>query len=88
MIDGNRAFATAEAIGLDVKKVEDIANEDSLAEVMIAHLHVGEALKIEATPGFVIKGVAFVGYPGPKALAGIVKSVERCGKVICDGTGR
>ena len=88
VIDGNRAFAAAKAIGLDLKEVEKIANENSLAEVMIAHLHVGDALKIEATPGFVIKGVAIVGYPGPKALAEIVKSVERCGKVICDGVKR
>jgi protein-disulfide isomerase len=88
VIDGNRAFAAAEAIGLDVKKVEEIANDDSLTKVMIAHLRVGDALKIEATPGFVIKGVAIVGYPGPKALADVIHAVQQCGKVICDGATR
>jgi len=39
--------------------------------------------KIAATPGFVIKGVAIVGYPGPKTLAQVVASVEKCGQVIC-----
>ncbi|HWE77200.1 MAG TPA: hypothetical protein VG270_01665 [Pseudolabrys sp.] len=60
-----------------------IANEDKLADVMSAHVKLGDALAIQATPGFVIKGVAIVGYPGPKALAEIIASVEKCGVVIC-----
>jgi protein-disulfide isomerase len=63
--------------------VTSVANEDSLADVMKAHIRLGDALAIQATPGFVIKGVAIVGYPGPKALAGIIQSVQRCGAVIC-----
>ena len=50
---------------------------------MTAHLKLGDALAIQATPGFVIKGVAIVGYPGPKSLAEIIASVEKCGVVIC-----
>ena len=45
----------------------------------------GDALAIQATPGFVIKGVAIVGYPGPKALARIIDAVKRCDAVICEG---
>jgi protein-disulfide isomerase len=84
VVDGNRAMAAAKAIGLDQAKVLKLANEDSLAEVMTAHVKLGDDLAIQATPGFVIKGVALVGYPGPKAMAGIVASVEKCGAVICD----
>ena len=82
-VDGNRAIAAAQAVGLDVQKVLKIANEDKLADVMTAHLKLGDALAIQATPGFVIKGVAVVGYPGPKSLAEIITSVEKCGVVIC-----
>ena len=82
-VDGSRAIAAAQAVGLDVQKVLKIANEDKLADVMTAHLKLGDALAIQATPGFVIKGVAIVGYPGPKSLAEIVASVEKCGVVIC-----
>ena len=85
VVDGARALAVAKSIGLDVAKVTAAANEDSLADVMKAHIRLGEALQIQATPGFVVKGVAIVGYPGPKALAGIVQSVQRCNAVLCDG---
>jgi protein-disulfide isomerase len=85
VVDGNRAFAAAKAIGLDLAKVAKIANEDSLADVMTAHLHLGDALAIAATPGFVIKGVAIIGYPGPKSLANLIQSVQRCDAVVCDG---
>lgn len=83
-VDGSRALAAAKAVGLDPAKLVEIANEDSLADVMTAHLRLGDALAIAATPGFVIKGVAFAGYPGPKALAGIIDAVKRCDAVICD----
>lgn len=87
-IDGQRAFAAAKTIGLDLAKVEKIANDNSLVDVMKAHLRLGDAAGIQATPGLVIKGVAIVGYPGPKALARIVSSAQRCGAVICGGAAR
>ena len=88
VVDGNRALAAAKAIGLDVAKVLKIADEDSLADVMTAHLHLGDALAIAATPGFVINGVVIVGYPGPKALANVIGSVQRCGNVVCPNASR
>ena len=84
VVDGAKALAAAKAIGLDQKKVLDVANDDGLADVMQAHLKLGDDLGIQATPGFVIKGVAIVGYPGPKAMAKIVAAVEKCGAVICE----
>jgi len=70
-------------MGLDDKKVAEIANGKRVTEIMISHVRLGNALGIQATPGFVIKGVAINGYPGPKALRRIVESVERCDKVVC-----
>jgi protein-disulfide isomerase len=85
MIDGNRALDVAKTIGLDVAKVTKIANDDSIGGVMIAHVRLGNALAIQATPGFVIKGVAILGYPGKDALANVIQAVQRCGAVVCDG---
>ena len=85
MIDGNRALEVAKTIGLDVAKVTKIANDDSIGGVMIAHVRLGNALAIQATPGFVIKGVAILGYPGKDALANVIQAVQRCGAVVCDG---
>jgi protein-disulfide isomerase len=83
-VDGARALAAAKAIGLDSAKVLSAANEDVLAEVMKAHVRLGDALGIQATPGFIVKGVAINGYPGPKALAKLIDEVDRCGAVICE----
>jgi protein-disulfide isomerase len=84
VIEGTRALAAAKAVGLDVAKVTDVANDDGLGQDMIAHVRLGDALAIQATPGFVIKGVTIVGYPGPKSLAAVVRSVQRCGAVTCE----
>lgn len=84
VVDGNRALAAAKEVGLDTVKVLQVANGDALANVMIAHVKLGDALSIRATPAFVIKGVAINGYPGPKSLAGIIDAVQRCDAVICD----
>jgi len=87
-IDGARALAAAKAIGLDVDKVTKIADEDAIGEVMVAHVRLGNALAIQATPGFVIKGVAILGYPGKAALRRVVQAVQRCDSVVCEGTSR
>ena len=83
VIDDKRAFEAAKEIGLDPQKVLDLANSESFAADMKQHLQLGDALGIQATPGLIIKGVAFVGYPGKKALAGVVAAAQRCGKVMC-----
>ena len=83
-VDGGRALAAAKEVGLDDADILKIANEESLVDVMKAHLQLGDALAIVATPGFVIKDIAILGYPGGKALAKIIEAVQRCDKVMCD----
>lgn len=87
MIDGNRALEVAKAIGLDVGKVTTLANEDSIGAEMVSHVRLGNALAIQATPGFVIKGVAILGYPGKGALQKVIASVQRCDAVMCGAQG-
>ncbi len=83
VMDGTRALAVAKALGLDSTRVIAAANEDTISETMKAHVRLGNALGLSATPSFVIKGVAILGYPGPKALEEIAKSVRRCDNVVC-----
>ncbi len=82
-IEDSRAFAAAQAVGLDVVEVRAKASEEAFAKIMKEHLRVGDALGIQATPGLVIGGVAIVGYPGKAALAKVIAAVEKCGKVVC-----
>ncbi len=84
VVDGNRAIAAAKDVGLDPAKVLEIANENKLADVMAAHYRLGNSLAIGVTPGFVIKGVAILGYPGSKSLAKMIESVQRCDAVMCN----
>lgn len=88
VIDGARALAAAKELGLDVAKVREVADQGDLSKDMIAHVRLGDALAIQATPGFVIKGVAIVGYPGAKPLAGVVAAALRCGAVVCESAPR
>jgi protein-disulfide isomerase len=82
-IDGNRALAVAQKVGLDPVKVMTVGNGDDLGGIMKAHVKLGDDLAIQATPGFVLQGVAIVGYPGPKAMARLIDAVDKCGAVIC-----
>lgn len=82
-IEDSRAFAAAQAIGLDVVEVRAKASDESFAKIMTEHLRLGDALGIQATPGLVIGGVAIIGYPGKAALTKVIAAVERCGKVVC-----
>ena len=82
-IEDSRAFAAAQAIGLDVVEVRAKASDEAFAKIMTEHVRLGDALGIQATPGLVIGGVVIVGYPGKIALTKVIASVERCGKVVC-----
>ena len=83
VVEDSRAFAAAQAIGLDVVEVRAKASDEAFAKIMTEHLRLGDALGIKATPGLVIGGVAIVGYPGKAALAKVIGAVEKCGKVVC-----
>jgi protein-disulfide isomerase len=83
VIDGDRALAAARNIGIDEKKILAIANDDTITETMKAHVKLGNALKIVATPGFVIGGAAIIGYPGRKSLEAVIASVRACAKPAC-----
>lgn len=80
---GDRALAIAEDMKFDRAKVVAMADADETTETMKAHVRLGNALGLAATPSFVVKGVAILGYPGRHALQTIVDSVRRCDSVFC-----
>lgn len=83
VVDGARSLVVAKDLGFDAKKLTEAADDDRVSEVMKLHVRLGDALGLAATPSFVIKGVAIVGYPGRKTLEGIIQSVRRCNDVVC-----
>lgn len=82
-VDGNRALAVAKDIGLANDRVIAAANDDAVTEAMKAHVRLGNALGLAATPAYVIKGVAILGHPGRATLEGIIRAIRTCDKVVC-----
>lgn len=83
VVDGNRALAAARELGFAADPLIAAANDDSISEIMKAHLRLGNSLGLTATPSFVIKGVAILGHPGRRALENIVRSIRKCDLVVC-----
>ena len=83
VIDGARAIAVTDEMGLDRKSIIEIANMPRITETMKAHAQLGSELKLVATPAYVIQGAAIVGHPGLTALRKVIASVRSCRKVVC-----
>jgi protein-disulfide isomerase len=83
VVDGARALAVASEIGFDPETLTDAANADDVTEAMKARVRLGNKLGLVATPSFVIKNVAILGYPGRHAIERVIESVRRCGNIVC-----
>jgi protein-disulfide isomerase len=83
MINGDRALTIAKEMGFPTDRLIKAANEEAITKAMITNVRLGDSMGLEATPAFVIKGVAIIGYPGSRTLANIVRSIRTCDKVIC-----
>jgi len=83
VIDGDRTLAVAQAMGFDRQKIIDAANSQKVTATMTAHAKLGTALKLMATPAYVIAGAAILGHPGLEPLRKVVASVRRCKAVAC-----
>lgn len=83
VVDGERALAVARDLGFANEKLVAVANDNAVTETMKAHVRLGNTLGLQATPAYVVAGVAIVGHPGRKALQAIVAAVRRCRAVVC-----
>ncbi|RAI43236.1 DsbA family protein [Rhodoplanes roseus] len=82
-VDGKRALAVAKELGFAVPTITKAADEDDITDTMIAHVRLGNSLGLQATPSYVVKGVAVLGHPGRTALEQIIASVRRCDQISC-----
>lgn len=83
VVDGQRALDVAAGLKLDIAKLTQLADDDDVSDAMKSHVLLGNALGLQATPSYVIGGVAILGHPGRKALGAIVAAMRQCGKVVC-----
>lgn len=81
--DGERALDVAHGLGFDKQALTKIGDSDEITETMKAHVQLGNALGLAATPSFIISNVAILGYPGRYQLQAIVDAASTCGKVKC-----
>jgi len=81
--DGLRALEVARGLGFDDRALTRLGDSDAITKIMKAHLALGDALGLAATPAFIIDGVAILGYPGRDGLQKIVDAARTCGKVVC-----
>jgi protein-disulfide isomerase len=82
-MNGARALVIASRLGFEHRELTEAANRDDVTEALKRNYRLGSALGLAATPSFVIKDIAVVGYPGGKALREIVESIHRCDKPVC-----
>lgn len=78
-VDGAKAQALADSLGLGVTESElAAANEDLAAQRTLAG-----RLGFRITPTFVMGDVAFVGWPGRPTLERFAAVMRRCGRISC-----
>lgn len=82
-VDGARALAVAEDLGIARDKILALADTDPITDAMKAHVRLGDTLKMLATPSLVVQDAVIVGYPGRTAMEKIVRAVRQCGKAEC-----
>ncbi len=83
VIDGRRALAAAQRLGLDRQKIVAIANSDDTTDKLKTHNRLGQAMKLIATPAYVIKSVAILGHPGLAPLERVIADARKCGRAAC-----
>jgi len=83
VIDGQRALSAASNFKLDLQQVLEAANQDSITEIMKAHVRFADTLGLKATPAYLVGDVALQGHPGRKSLQGVIQAIRKCGKAVC-----
>ncbi len=81
--NGAAALAVAQELGLDPKKVTEMANSATVHDALVAQARLARQLRLEATPSFVVDHVAILGWPGAESIKRAVAGVEKCGTVVC-----
>ena len=80
-VDGNKALAVAQDLGLDVAKIKILANSDAVKANISEAGDLAQKLNVTGTPSYATKLKVVVGAVGLDALKAEVKAVRDCSKV-------
>ncbi len=83
VFDGRRALELATDLGLDRKKVEDLADRRETGQVVAQAVRLANASNLAATPSWLVAGTAIIGWPGRATMERVVASVRDCDKPVC-----
>ena len=80
-VDGNKALAVAQDIGLDLAKIKALANSDEVKADISEDGDLAQKLNVTGTPSYATKLKVVVGAVGLDALKAEVKAVRDCSRV-------
>jgi protein-disulfide isomerase len=82
-IDGARAFAVAEEMGLDLARLEEDMNSERVREIITANVDLADKLGLTGTPAWVVGDGVIFGAVGEERLAEAVANARECGSISC-----
>ena len=74
VIDGDVAVGVAQDMGLDVKKLADVANGQEVRDRIIAQMHFLDRIGVATTPSFILNGKLLSGWPGAQGFHDALKA--------------
>ena len=74
MIDGDVAVGVAQDMGLDLKKLADVANGQEVRDRIIAQMHFLDKIGVSTTPSFILNGKLLSGWPGAQGFNAALKA--------------
>lgn len=82
-VNGARALAVANDIGLDPAKIKARLKEPEIGQTISESYGLAQQLGINGTPSYVLKNEVVVGAVGYDTLKGKIDSVRACGSTTC-----
>lgn len=69
--------------GVTFADIERIADDEATIKALQAQMKLAASLGMSATPSFITGGVGIQGYPGSKALNGMIVAMRACEEPVC-----
>jgi len=83
-VDGDKALAAAEDIGLNPVEVELDASDRSVTRVLERSYEIAQGLNISGTPTYIIGDEIVPGAVGYEQLKSRIANMRECGSTVCD----
>jgi protein-disulfide isomerase len=81
-IDHAKAVEVAGGMGLSPAEIE-AGKEPETQRLLDQQISLAASLGFAATPSFLVGGAGILGYPGPRSLGRMVRSLDECAEVVC-----